>query len=251
MKPDDQKFIAEMRSSPIGAKIVCDIEADRVARKCAALKKWIAIAKSEADFFSELKAKQAEIADCREVFEATELALRSAGAALFMANRSADTLRVERERQEAQARAAVLAQANPRRQEVLFQPLCHAIEASRAAPVSVETKNSNRIYSHSGAPVPEQFLSSRPSILARMAFLERALALANEVIFTIADDSDATLTAIRESILAYAPSVERMVNIPLTKDGARQATDKEIVSAIAEAEDLAKKHFGVALREAK
>ena len=78
-----------------------------------------------------------------------------------------------------------------------------------------------------------------------------AYALANEVIFTIADDSDATLTAIRESILAYAPSVERMVNIPLTKDGARQATDKEIVSAIAEAEDLAKKHFGVALREAK
>jgi hypothetical protein len=251
MQNDDQKFIATFRSSPIGEKFVADLESARVERKRTALKSWAALAKTEADFWAKFRAGEAEIADRRKAFEAAETALREAGSALYVATRSLDDFRIAREREEGAARAAVLHEANPRRQEVLFEPIRRAIEESRAARVSAETKNSDRHYSHSGAPVPEQFLSSRPSILARIEFLQRSLNLANETMFAVADDSDDTLVAIREAILSAAPSVERMVNIPLTRDGARLATDQEITSAIAKAEDLAAKHFGVVLREAK
>jgi hypothetical protein len=252
MKNDsNETFIASFRASAIGVRFSEDVEADRVQRKLAALKKWGILAKSEAEFWAKFRAKQAEIADCRTKYEVAETALREAGSKLYVAQQIADTFCVEREREEAMARAAVLHEANPHVQPLLFEPIRHEIEACRNAPVSVETKNSDRIYGHSGAPVPEQFFSSRPLILARIEFLQRASNLANEAIFAVGDDGDDMLVQIRESILAAAPSVERMVQIPLSPDGARQAKDKEITRAIAQAEELAKKNFGLALREAK
>jgi hypothetical protein len=252
MKNDsNETFIASFRASAIGVRFSEDVEADRVERKLAALKKWGILAKNEAEFWAKFRAKQAEIADCRTKYEVAETALREAGSKLYVAQQIADTFCVEREREEAMARAAVLAETNPHVQPLLFEPIRDAIKKSRAARPSSETKYGNMIFSKSGAPVPDRHFASQPAILARVEFLQRCLNHANEALFAISDDGDNTLIEIREAILAAAPSVEKMVSIPLTRDGARQATDKEILAAVTKAEELAAKHFGVAMRDAK
>ena len=65
------------------------------------------------------------------------------------------------------------------------------------------------------------------------------------------DDDDDTLTAIREAILSAAPNVERLVAIPRSFDDRRMTEQGEIAAAIATADELAERRFGLALQETK
>ncbi len=184
MKNDaDHKFLATLRSSPLGAKIVDDAEKGRLARRREALKKEAAIRATEAKFMDKLRAGEAEIADRRNIFEAADMALREAGAELYMARQRVDTLRDDREREEGAARSNVLRDSNPRRHELLWEPLRLAAEQSRNAPLLCEAKSPG-INPVSKMPLPKENWHSLPSILARIEFLTRAASLANGFILS-------------------------------------------------------------------
>jgi hypothetical protein len=241
---DNEKFLTQLRSSPIGEKLVADTEFERLSRRREAQKKWNTLAKSESKFQKELEAGRAELAERRETYESAEQALREAGAALFMAQRSVEALCKARDDEEAAARGAVAIESNPRRFELLFNPIRRAIDAARAERIVSESERSNKIFA--GGSITKR-LSSRPSILSRIAFLERALNHANDLISSI-DDDDETLAKIREAIFTTAPAVDRLVEIPLTHGGDRITDEREISSAIAKADELAKAGFNLSMK---
>ncbi len=248
MKNADEKFLADLRVSPLGEKFAADMEIARLARRRNALRGWNAFAKTNARFIENLAAAQSEVAARRKAYEAAEAALIEAGSELYLATRAVDNLQLEEQRAEGAARGAVLRESNPRRQELLFNPLRQAIEEARRAPLLSDTTYSAG-YFQSGLPVPEAHFATRPSILARISFIERALHLLEEHMFHIDDDDD-TLTQIREAILAAAPRVDRLVAVPLTPGGGGPAADKETAAAVVAADQLAEQNFGVKLKEA-
>jgi len=247
MKNDaDQKFLSTLRSSLIGEKIVEDAENHRLQRRRAALEKLAAFRETEAEWSDKLRVGQAEIDDRRLAYEAADAALREAGAALYMAEQKVDTLRVDWQRDEGAAYRAVGRETNPRIRELLWEPIRVAIEKTRAAPLETQTKADMQKI---GYP-PKEFHSSRPSMFARVAFLEHASKCAGQFLLLV-DDSDDTLTRIRDAILSAAPSAERLVSIPLDRDGGRLTVDQETAGAVAAANELADRRFGLVLQETK
>ena len=131
-----------------------------------------------------------------------------------MARQRVDTLRDDREREEGAARSNVLRDSNPRRHELLWEPLRLAAEQSRNAPLLCEAKSPG-INPVSKMPLPKENWHSLPSILARDR-VSHARRITREWVYPIlsVDDGDDTLVLIREAILAAAPSADSVVNIP-------------------------------------
>ncbi len=245
---ENENFISALRSSPLGEKIVSDAEAARLARRREALKKKTALGETEAEFLDKLRAAEAKTFDKRKAYEAAALALREIGAKIYMAQQLVETLSADRQREEAEARSAVMRESNPRRHELLWSPLYGAIKASRTAVISSKSEYFDNKYSFSGLPVPKETFTSAPSVMARIAFIQRAINLAEELIFRI-DDTDDALILIRESILAAAPASDRLVNVPLVWGALEKVKDREIALAVAAADKLAEQCFGLATKE--
>ena len=150
MKNENEKFIADLRVSPHGEKFAANMEIARLARRRNALRGWKAFAKTNARFIEKLAAAQAKVAARHKAYQAAEAALIKAGSELYLATRAVDNLQLEEQRAEGTARGAVLRESNPRRQELLFNPLRQAIEEARRAPLLSDTTYSagyfNRAY---------------------------------------------------------------------------------------------------------
>ena len=111
MKNADEKFLADLRVSPLGEKFAADMEIARLARRRNALRGWNAFAKTNARFIENLAAAQSEVAARRKAYEAAEAALIEAGSELYLATRAVDNLQLEEQRAEGAARGAVLRRA--------------------------------------------------------------------------------------------------------------------------------------------
>ena len=137
MKKENEIFITQFRQSPHGEQFIAKAESARLARRRDALRGWEAFTKTNARFMEKLAAAEAKIAARHEAYQAAEAAFIKAGAEVYRVTRDLDNLRSEEQRAECTARGAVHRESNPRRQELLFEPLRRAIEAAeRARPMT-------------------------------------------------------------------------------------------------------------------
>ena len=223
MKNDaDHKFLATLRSSPLGAKIVDDAEKGRLARRREALKKEAAIRATEAKFMDKLRAGEAEIADRRNIFEAAEMALREPQRALHGAATRRYTPRRSgtRGRRGPLQRASRQQPAPPRTSVGAAPPRGRTIPQRAVVMRSEEPRNKSGVQN-----------ATAKGKLAFFAFnigpdrVSHARRITREWVYPIlsVDDGDDTLVLIREAILTAAPSADSVVNIPPGPDGVRQA----------------------------
>ncbi len=242
MDTKTKRLLADLAASPLVAKLSQDAEAERLAKRRDAIEALAAVKARAPLVEKQATAVESEIAAARVNYQDAENALGVAAGRLWGAQRRLEELWDDHQRSEGAAMIAVRQASNPRRQEIFLQPLRTAIDEARAMRPMAESDRdgqfARRVTAHS---------ANLPSILARAAFLERTLNAALEY-FMEHDDTDGELFRIRELILAHAPSAERLVSIPLDRDGARRAQEQEIARAVEAAEKLAKNGFGVGAR---
>jgi hypothetical protein len=248
MQDNNDTFLKQLEVSSIGEKVKADIAADRIKRRRNAIAHRRKIMAAEAEFLVSLSGAQKEVEGRKKSYEQAEEALRAAGSALYLSNIEVERICAERGRMESEAVVQIGATSNPRANELLFEPIRKEMDMFRSRRIETEIEYHPTKLTHFYQKLVTQHKSSTPSILARKEFFARSNNHVTAFLLDLENDDDATLIRIKEAIFKVAP-LERPVTIPLERDGMAKAKDRELLAAVALADDLAERRFNLASKE--